>query len=142
MRMTFTTLATLGCAGWLIAAAPIAGRALQHPEGNHTHADAAKLQNPVPKDEASIAAGKTLYETHCVDCHGESGKGDGTMAPYVTPTPSDLTDGEWKHGSSDGELYTVIREGVDGTGMKDFKKEMSERQTWEVVNYVGTLGKP
>jgi mono/diheme cytochrome c family protein len=111
----------------------------QHPAGAHQHPDAAKLQNPVAADDTSIAAGKKLYTEHCSECHGETGKGDGPAAEFNDPKPPDLTDAEWKHGSTDGEIYTVIKDGVEGTGMVSFAKKIPARQMWDVVNYVKSL---
>ena len=111
-----------------------------HRDATHTHAAAAKIANPVKSDEASIAAGQTLYGTHCVTCHGTKGAGDGAQAPKFTPRPSNLADAEWKHGPTDGEIFTVIRNGVPKTSMLSFAKKMTERQTWDLVNYVRSLG--
>jgi mono/diheme cytochrome c family protein len=103
------------------------------------NAEAAKLQNPVPADAASLATGKKLFADYCAACHGDAGKGDGAMASFTgDPPPSDLTDAEWKHGSSDGEIFTTIHDGIDGTGMKDFK-DMKPTDIWHIVNYVKTL---
>jgi mono/diheme cytochrome c family protein len=112
----------------------------QHAAGAHQHPEAAKLKNPVTADETSIAAGKKLYTEHCSECHGEAGKGDGPAAEFNDPKPPDLTDADWKHGSSEGEIFTVIRDGVEDTGMKGFAKKIPERQIWDVVNYVRSLG--
>jgi mono/diheme cytochrome c family protein len=111
-----------------------------HRDATHTHAAAAKIANPVKSDEASIAAGQTLYGTHCVTCHGTKGAGDGAQASKFTPRPSDLADAQWKHGPTDGEIFTVIRNGVPKTSMLSFAKKMTERQTWDLVNYVRSLG--
>ena len=134
----------------LAAATPVAlaARAAQehqhpatHPEGGaHRHPAAAKLKNPVAADAASIAAGTKIYETQCAGCHGDGGKGDGAMGEELTPKPSDLTDADWKHGSSDGEIFTLIKNGSKGTGMKGFNSKLTEHQIWDVVNYVRSLG--
>lgn len=136
----FGSLALVLLVGHLFTVAA-AARQAGHPTEPHQHADAAKLQNPVPSDEASIAAGKTIYADQCAGCHGDAGKGDGPMAAYTgDPAPSDLTDAEWKHGSSDGEIYTAIHDGIDGTAMKDFEKDLKADEIWKIVTYVRTLG--
>jgi cbb3-type cytochrome c oxidase subunit III len=99
-----------------------------------------KLQNPVAADAASIAAGKQVYEKNCGNCHGDHGKGDGQMGEELNPRPADLTDAEWKHGSSDGEIFTVIHNGVPRTGMRAFGRKLTTRQIWDVINYVRSLG--
>src|SRR5438552_2518816 len=78
----------------------------QHEAGEHHHAEAAKLKNPVKATPESIAEGKKIFEAQCVACHGRAGKGDGKMASQLNPQPSDLTDATWKHGSTDGEIFT------------------------------------
>jgi mono/diheme cytochrome c family protein len=112
-----------------------------HPAGGaHRHPAAAKMTNPVQADATSIAAGKNLYDKNCAGCHGDTGKGDGSMGAELDPKPPDLTDADWKHGSTDGELFLVIRDGAKGTGMKPFREKLTAHQIWDVVNYVRTLG--
>jgi mono/diheme cytochrome c family protein len=130
-----------------LGAAAFAAQDHQHPQpgthpagGAHRHADAAKMTNPVKADQTSIAAGQKLYEKNCAGCHGDTGKGDGSMADELTPKPSNLTDADWKHGSTDGELFLVIRDGAKNTGMKAFSKKMTAHQIWDVVNYVRSIG--
>ena len=114
----------------------------QHPAegGAHHHPAAAKLKNPVPVSAASIAAGQTVYQKQCAGCHGDSGKGDGAMGEELTPKPSNLSDADWKHGSTDGEIFTVIRDGVKSTGMKPYAHKMTTHQVWDVVNYLRSIG--
>jgi len=102
-------------------------------------ADAAEMKNPVKADAASIAAGKKLYDSNCAPCHGETARGDGKMASQFNPKPPDLTDADWKHGSSDGEIFVVVRDGVKDTAMKAFGSKMTAHQMWDVVNYVRSL---
>ena len=112
-----------------------------HPDGAHRHPQAAKLKNPVAADAGSIAAGKKLYENLCAGCHGDTGKGDGAMGEELNPKPADLTDADWKHGSTDGEIFTVIRDGVKSTGMRPFARKMTAHQIWDVVNYLRRMSR-
>jgi mono/diheme cytochrome c family protein len=112
-----------------------------HPDDAHRHPAAAKLNNPVAANATSIAAGKQTYDTQCAGCHGDAGTGDGAMGEELNPRPANLADADWKHGSSDGEIFTVIRDGVKNTGMKPYARKLTTREIWDVVNYVRSLGK-
>jgi mono/diheme cytochrome c family protein len=130
--------------GVSIALAAYTAQEHQHPEthpegGAHRHPAAAKLQNPVAVTPASIASGKQIYDKQCAGCHGDAGKGDGSMGTELNPKPADLTDADWKHGSSDGEIFTVIRDGVKNTGMKPYARKITTNQIWDVVNYVRSM---
>jgi mono/diheme cytochrome c family protein len=136
IALAFTVAATFGA-----RAAQEHEHSAQHPTaGAHHHAEAAKIQNPVAADATSVAEGQKLYTKYCSECHGDAGKGDGEMSGDLNPKPADLTDAEWKHGSTDGEIFVVIRDGVKGTGMKPFSKKMETHQIWDVVNYIRSIG--
>ena len=101
---------------------------------------AAALKNPVRPTAASIAAGRAAYEKQCAACHGDTGLGDGRMGVELDPRPANLTDADWKHGSTDGDIFTVIRQGAKGTGMKAYGRKMTTHQIWDVVNYLRSIG--
>ena len=102
--------------------------------------EAAKVKNPIPATAKSVAAGQKLYQTNCRHCHGAKGLGDGPLAP-TNPPPANLTDAEWNHGSSDGEIFYVIKNGAGpDSEMKAMKTKMSDNDIWNVVNYVRSLG--
>jgi mono/diheme cytochrome c family protein len=98
-----------------------------------------KMKNPVPSSAESIAAGKAAFTKNCRFCHGTDAKGNGPMAPEGTH-PSNLTDATWDRGSTDGEIFLVIR---DGAGpkfeMKGYKSKMTEPEIWNVVNFLRSL---
>ena len=141
-RFRHALVTVLVTAALPIALAAYGGQQHQHPAegGAHQHPDAAKLKNPVAANAESIAAGQKLFAKNCVSCHGETGKGDGKMGAEMKPPPSNLTDTDWKHGSSDGEIFTVVRDGIRTTPMKSFKSKMTEHELWDVINYVRSLG--
>jgi mono/diheme cytochrome c family protein len=116
----------------------------QHPPegGAHHHPQAAKLKNAVPSGATSIAAGRAVYQKQCAGCHGDTGTGNGAMGEELSPKPSNLTDADWKHGSTDGEIFIVVRDGVKATGMKAYGRKMTAHQLWDVVNYIRSIGPP
>ena len=100
----------------------------------------------MPATPASIAAGKAAYAATCAACHGDRGQGavrakltlsiieesGGKQAP-------DLTDALWDHGSSDGEIYIVLKRGLPPTMMPGFDGAVSDENLWSIVNYLRTL---
>ena len=116
----------------------VAARQELHPAAPHRHPAAQKLKNPIAPDASSIEEGRKLYQHHCASCHGPSGKGDGSMA-LAGGTPANLTDETWDHGSSDGEIFVVIRDGTS-SDMEPYKDKLSDKQMWQVVNYIRSLG--
>ena len=84
-----------------------------------------------PSSPASIAAGKAAFQKNCRFCHGAEAKGNGPMAPEGTH-PSDLTDDKWDRGSTDGEIFAVIRDGAGPKfDMKGYKSKMTEQGNLE-----------
>jgi mono/diheme cytochrome c family protein len=130
-RVTTAVIAVPVCASVAVAVA-------QNPGGSEA---GKQMKNPVAASPESVAAGKALYQKNCRFCHGTEAKGNGPMAPEGTH-PSDLTDAKWDRGSTDGEIFLVIREGAGPKfDMKGFKSKLSETDTWNIVNYVRSLGK-
>ena len=116
----------------------VAMAAAQNPGGSDA---GKKMKNPVPSSPESIAKGKELFTKNCRFCHGADAKGNGPMAPEGTH-PSDLTDAKWDRGSTDGEIFLVIRDGAGPKmDMKGYKSKMSETDIWNVVNYLRSLAK-
>jgi mono/diheme cytochrome c family protein len=99
---------------------------------------AAKISNPVPTDPESVAAGRRTYSRLCSRCHGPNGKGDGGGAG-AGGQPADLTDGTWDFGASDGEIFTVIRDGTSAD-MESYAEQISEVDIWSLVNYIRSIG--
>lgn len=114
--------------------------AAQHDAHTHTHPAAAALKNPMPGNAESAQRGQGVFAKQCATCHGSGGKGDGSMAAKLKQKPADLTDAEWKHGPSDGEIFTLIRDGAKNAGMKAYRGALTEQQMWDLVNYIRSIG--
>ena len=123
-------VATLGVALWVTAA-------LAAQSGNP---DAAKLQNPTPATAESVAAGQKIYQRHCRVCHGAEGKGGRKLEEGAAA--SNFTDATWDHGSTDGEIFWVIKNGVPPEmTMAAYEEQLGDADIWHLVNYIRTLAK-
>jgi mono/diheme cytochrome c family protein len=99
------------------------------------------LKNPVPAAAASINTGRAVYGKQCRHCHGLRGLGDGPLAPK-NPKPANLTDAAWDHGNSDGEIFTIIKNGAPAANseMKGMKGTLTDKDIWNVVNFLRSIG--
>lgn len=105
--------------------------------------EAAKIKNPVASTPESIAAGQKQYQTLCAGCHGKDAKG-GIVISVIEDRggnqPPDLTDEKWDHGTSDGEIFTIIKKGVGPDFfMAPWDGRVSDTEMWNMVNYVKSL---
>lgn len=99
-------------------------------------ASADKLVNPLKHDPASIQAGKTIYESMCVICHGEKGKGNGAAGVSLTPRPANFLAITVRH-ESDGAIFWKLSEG--NPPMAAYKTLLTETQRWQLVDYIRQL---
>ncbi len=88
-------------------------------------------KNPYEGREDAIREGAILYKQHCEKCHGPEGSGG------VCPN---LTDGDWKYGGSDGDVFKSISDGRPG-GMPQWKGIIEKDGIWKIIAYVRTLKK-
>jgi mono/diheme cytochrome c family protein len=103
--------------------------------------EARKTKSAVPSSAASIEAGSQLYQKYCRFCHGNTGQGDSKTAPKSMTPPPSLADTTWVRGSSEGEIFWIIQNGAPPKyEMKGLKGKISDNDTWNLVNYVRSLG--
>ena len=100
--------------------------------------DAAAMENPVEATDESIAAGEENFTTVCAPCHGEGGQGDGPVAETLDPPPQDLTQGD-AIARTDGELFYIISNGIEETGMPAWEEQFTEEERWEMVTFIRSL---
>ena len=131
MFATFLRMTIVGTLALYLAVA--AAKAQGNPE-------AAKMKNPVAASAESTAAGKATYGRYCAVCHGITAEG-GSGSDISPPAP-DLTDSEWKRGSTDGEIFSVIKNGVPpDLSMEPWGDRLKDGDIWNVVNYLRSITK-
>lgn len=109
---------------------------------------------PVPewfaeeKEVADHAArGEVRFAQLCVLCHGTEGKGDGQGAGRLMDAwnepiaPADLSVPQYKSGDSPRDLYRSIATGLNGTPMIGYADLLEEREIWDLVAFIRSLGK-
>jgi len=111
-----------------------------------TNQPAASLSNPVASTPESIVAGKRAFDANCAACHGNLAQGAVKAGMTISiieeqhgKQPSDLTDDQWDHGSTDGEIFTVVKRGLPPTMMAGYDGRISDRDIWSIVNYLRSL---
>jgi putative copper export protein/mono/diheme cytochrome c family protein/peroxiredoxin len=89
----------------------------------------------VPYQTISVAAGAQLFQTHCTDCHGTSGHGDGPSASAVIPA-ANLTEPHTALHTA-GDMFWWLTHGKNS--MPGFAAVLSEDERWDLINFLRTL---
>lgn len=101
---------------------------------------------PSPHPAEQIEAGKRVYFTKCVWCHGVEGAGDGPGAVRLWPRPRNFNAGTFKirHTASgqlpliDVDLLQTVTHGLPGSAMPSWEGILTEQQRKDVLAFVTT----
>lgn len=101
---------------------------------------------PAPPPAEQIEAGKRVYFTKCVWCHGVTGAGDGPGAVRLWPRPRNFNAGTFKirHTASgqlpliDVDLLQTVTHGLPGSAMPSWEGILTEQQRKDVLAFVTT----
>ena len=101
-----------------------------------------------------IEAGKRVYFTKCVWCHGVDGAGDGPGADRLWPRPRNFNQGTFKiRRTASGELplfdakkpipgqndlFETVTHGLPGSAMPSWEGILTEEQRLQVLSFVTT----
>lgn len=90
--------------------------------------------------------GRALYQHHCAECHGPSGKGDGPGASVVRQPMQDFTDATAMGKAGDRFLTEIIKKGSSQFGrsnaMPAWGMKLSDEEIQAIVAYIRALARP
>jgi mono/diheme cytochrome c family protein len=92
--------------------------------------------NPIGTTDASLTAGRTLYQQKCEVCHGFDGRGITDAGHGEYPPPLDLQSADVR-AQTDGELFYYIQNGIRNTPMPGW--QLPDQNIWELVAYIRRL---
>ena len=99
---------------------------------------------PAQHPAEQIEAGKRVYFTKCVWCHGVDGAGDGPGADRLWPRPRNFNAGTFKirHTASgelpliDVDLFQTVTHGLPGSAMPSWEGILTDQQRRDVLAFV------
>ena len=104
-------------------------------------ADQRARTNPLQATAANLRDGMEHFADHCAMCHSNSGVGDTSLARGLYPHPPIMRE-ERTQSLTDGELFSIIQNGIRFTGMPAFGDgDHSEEESWKLVLFIRHLPK-
>ncbi len=95
--------------------------------------------HPYPKANFNMKNGEGLYNKYCASCHGVKGDGNGPAALALNPKPTDFLDKAYGVMRSRVDYYESIMNGRPDTTMPPWKGTLSERDVWDIIDYIEHL---
>jgi mono/diheme cytochrome c family protein len=95
-----------------------------------------ELENPFPATPEVIAMGAERYKFYCIQCHGASGRGQGTVGQSFAPLPTNLRSIDVQD-HSDGLLFKKISLGW--RRHPPMVDTVSEDEHWLIIRYIRSL---
>lgn len=98
------------------------------------------MTNPVESTEPVLQEAREHFADHCAVCHANNGSGDTAIGRSLYPRAPDMRGGETQ-AMTDGELFSIIENGVRLTGMPAWGTGTpeGERASWALVHFIRRL---
>jgi mono/diheme cytochrome c family protein len=103
-------------------------------------ADLRDTRNPVALTPQVLAEARAHFADHCASCHANDGKGQTKIGQRLYPRAPDMTLAATQD-LADGELFSIIENGVRLTGMPGWGDGTAESGygSWTLVHFIRHL---
>jgi mono/diheme cytochrome c family protein len=105
-------------------------------------------RSPLAATDDNVRRGQRAFSFYCAACHGLDGQNTGVpFADAMSPPVPRLTSAEVQR-YTDGQLHSVIVNGLWPSGMPAARGLLNDDEIWEIVQYIrhlppaGSLGEP
>ena len=106
-----------------------------------------KIGAVIPTSAASIEAGKKVFEKlQCASCHGSDGTGkDATASDFSDDLGNEIFAANltepwtFRGGATTTDIYHRFRTGIDGSPMPSYIGSATDREMWDLSNYIVSL---
>lgn len=98
---------------------------------------ARERKNPLPLTPELLTEARAHFADHCALCHGNDGRGKTEIGQNLYPKAPDMTLAGTQ-GLSDGELFSIIKNGIRLTGMPAWGAgtPADDHASWELVHLI------
>jgi len=95
--------------------------------------------NPIPNTPEVLAQARAHWADHCAVCHANDGSGDSLMGKRMYPPAPDMRAAATQN-FSDGELFSIIENGIRLTGMPAWGgSDRDAEDSWKLVHFIRHL---
>ena len=97
-----------------------------------------KQKNPFSANESSLKEAREHFADHCASCHANDGSGHTALGQALSPQAPDIRLPATQS-RSDGELYSIIHNGIRFSGMPAWGADGKDDDSWKLVLFVRHL---
>ena len=97
-------------------------------------------RNPFSATPEILIEARNHFADHCATCHGNDGAGRTEIGQNLYPKPPDMRL-TLTQNLTDGELYSIIHNGIRLTGMPAWGEATEDEDSWKLVLFIRHLVK-
>lgn len=88
---------------------------------------------------SAVAEGQGVYLTHCANCHGATGDGNGAFSASLMKPAPNLAHPASLARRTDADLFAATTDGAAGSPMPSFGRTLQDDERWKAVAFLRLL---